>query len=155
MDPSDAVDIGRRIGRRVCPRGPWTDDVIGAATEAAWKHPDTALSAAYCAAVDELRRLTKARRRPAVRGSNASRWVDDVGTLDRFDVLGVDDDHPSDADLGVDLTRQQAQIVALLGLGFSKADTAHVLGITSGTLSFHLARLRRIIRGQHGEDQAA
>lgn len=136
VDPADAVTIGRRIGAAVCPRGPWTDDVIGAAVEAAWAHPDHPETYAWRRAVDELRRLAGRRRRVD------SLDADVVGSdgLTLADRLAVEDPPPWPSWDG--LTARQDRVVTLLAYGFDKVTTAHLLGVSAGTVSHDLAEIR-------------
>lgn len=148
MDDDDPITIGRTVGHSVCPRGPWRDDVIGAATLAAWLHPDCPRTAAWREAVDELRRLTHHRRRDGSRTR-----VDDVISLDApldadgltiADLLAGPADCPA-TDLAswlARLTPAQARVAWLCAHGWTQDDAAAELGISPSAVWQHARNIR-------------
>lgn len=134
MSPVDALAVGRRAGRKVCPTGPWVDDVAQAATIAAWQaRPGCEAVAARCAAIDELRRLSG-------HGRRGGRTVVQVPDLDGVTV----DSYPSDSALTL-LRGRDRLIGALIAGGWSGASIAAALGVSPARVSQIVARIRRTV----------
>lgn len=137
MTPDECVDIGRKVAGRVCVRSSmWWDDVAAAATLAAWTHPDRPEGAAWCAAVDELRRLTHWRRPDRPANTVAA-------------VVAIEGDGPpveDTYDLGDVLdgaTPVQRLVASAVAAGWQRQEVARLLGLAPCTVSYHMRELRR------------
>lgn len=132
MTPTEALELGRAVGRRVCPRGPWCDDVAAAAAFAAWQHPECPASAAWCAAVDELRKLTHYDRRSGSAPEVVAIAVE-IGVDDAYDLGGIIDS----------LDGRDRIIAGMLADGWPKGRIADVLGVSASRVGQLVARIRR------------